>query len=121
MVIYLKTTECHIFGGELKGDKVLDHCHFTGRYRGPAHKKCNLSQKMPPFIPIFYHNLSRFDVHRFIKSLANSPGKTTCIPSNDETYISISKWIIVGKYINKYGEEKDINVELRFLDSYRFM
>ena len=23
-------------------DKARDHCHITGKYRGAAHKKCNL-------------------------------------------------------------------------------
>ena len=35
-------THCHVCERELHDDKVLDHCHFTGRYRGAAHNKCNL-------------------------------------------------------------------------------
>ena len=33
------------------GDKVRDHCHFTGKYRGAAHKLCNLKYKKPNFTP----------------------------------------------------------------------
>ena len=41
-----KAEICHICRKELltdKGvDKVRDHCHFTGKYRGAAHNSCNL-------------------------------------------------------------------------------
>ena len=38
-------TECWICGEDLNDDKVRDHCHFTGRYRGAAHNLCNLKYK----------------------------------------------------------------------------
>ena len=38
--------------------KVRDHCHFTGKYRGAAHAKCNLQFKKPKFTPVIFHNLS---------------------------------------------------------------
>ena len=56
------------FNGE--NSKVRDHCHYTGRYRGPAHMKCNLQYKIPSYIPIVFHNFSGYDVHLFIKELA---------------------------------------------------
>ena len=31
--------------------KVRDHCHFTGKFRGAAHNKCNLQFRKPKFIP----------------------------------------------------------------------
>ena len=37
-----EATICWICGGELGLDKVKDHCHYTGKYRGAAHNKCNL-------------------------------------------------------------------------------
>ena len=37
---YKNSTKCHICEEELNGDRVLDHCHITGRYRGNAHNDC---------------------------------------------------------------------------------
>ena len=38
--------------------RVRDHCHFTGKYRGAAHVKCNLDYSFRYFkIPICFHNL----------------------------------------------------------------
>ncbi|XP_065643096.1 uncharacterized protein LOC136074684 [Hydra vulgaris] len=80
-------TECNICRGKLGKDKVRDHCHITRKYRVP------------------YHNLSGYDSHSFIKKL--SGGKLSCIPSNEEKYISFSREIKVDEYI-KEGKKLDL-------------
>jgi hypothetical protein len=40
-------TVCHICGEDLISDKVRDHCHITGKYRGAAHNTCNTKYKTP--------------------------------------------------------------------------
>ena len=35
------TNTCRFCEKEIISDKVRDHCHLTGTYRGPAHSKCN--------------------------------------------------------------------------------
>ena len=47
-------------------------------------------------------------------------GKIDCIPNNEENYISFSKEIVIGKYIDEKGKE-EYKREIRFLDSWRFM
>ena len=47
-----EATECWICHGELGLDRVRDHCHLTGVYRGAAHNKCNLQYRRPKFIPV---------------------------------------------------------------------
>ena len=64
-----KATHCHICGDVLGGDKVWDHFHFKGKYRSAAHNKCNLAFHVPKFFPVFFHNLSGYDSHIFIKNL----------------------------------------------------
>ena len=101
---------------------ITDHCHFTGKYRGPAHNECNRQFRKPKFTPIFFHNLSGYDSHLFIKNLGKTQGNIKCIPNNEERYVSFSKDIKVYSYTNK--ETRDdvyINHELRFFDSCKFM
>ena len=116
-----KETKCWICKEDLNDDKVRDHCHFTGRYRGAAHNKCNLNYKKSKFIPVVFHNLSGYDSHLFIKNLSFTAGNIDCIPNNEEKYISFTKHIKVGSYINKEGETKPIIYKIRFIDSFKFM
>ena len=63
-------TKCWICNEKFDGDdKVRDHCHFTGRYRGAAHNSCNLKYRKPNFTPVVFHNRSGYDSHLFIKIL----------------------------------------------------
>ena len=50
--------------------KVRDHCHYTGKYRGAAHKICNLRYNTPNEIPVIFHNDSNYDYHFIKKGIA---------------------------------------------------
>ena len=121
-----EATVCHICESPLYKDRVKDHCHLTGRYRGAAHNKCNLEYKIPKFYPVFFHNLSGYDTHMFIKDLAETRGGIKCIAKTEENYISFTKTIVVGSYqkwdkeISNYREIR-VTREIRFVDSYKFM
>ena len=98
---------CRFCEKEILSDKVRDHCHLTGNYRGPAHSKCNINvtQKQSIFIPFIFHNFSNYDCHMFFKKLVNKKKDNVdfeIIPKTNEEYISVT-----------YGC-------IRFIDSYRF-
>ena len=118
-----KASDCWICVEYLGNDRVRDHCHFTGRYRGPAHNSCNLKYRKPKSISVFFHNLSGYDSHLFIKKLGSPDKKENidCIPNNEEKYISFSKTIVTGQYTNKKGEVKDKTFKIVFKDSLKFM
>ena len=131
---YNEETRCWICKGEFDDknknkEKVKDHCHYTGRYRGAAHNECNLNYRKPNFTPVVFHNLSGYDSHLFIKNLGFSEGNIDCIPNNEEKYISFSKKIQVGTYPKKaldadgdiFYEQKPIYHAIRFIDSFKFM
>ena len=70
--------------------KVKDHCHYTGKFRGAAHSKCNLNYKAPKDIPIIIYNAS-YDTHFIINQLAEElKGELNCIGENTEKYIVFS-------------------------------
>ena len=118
---YKKATHCHICGGVLGDDKVWDHCHSTGKYRGAAHFKCNLAYQVPKYFPVFFPNLAGYDSHLFIKNLGVTEGNIKCIPNNEEKYISFSKEIVIGKYIYKKDGKEESKRKIRLLDSFKLM
>ena len=119
---FKQASNCWICGKLLNiQDRVRDHCHFTGRYRGAAHNKCNLKYSKPNNISVFFHNLTGYDSHLFIKKLNVTEGNIDCIPNNEEKYISFSKTIKTGEYTNKKGETKDKNFKIVFKDSMKFL
>ena len=113
---------CSICEEELGNDRVRDHCHITGKYRGAAHNSCNLNCRLPRIIPVIFHNLQSYDAHLFIKKIGNLKGTFKCIPNTEEKYMSFSKTITVGNYLDrKKNILKNINFEIRFIDSLKFL
>ena len=119
---FKQASNCWICGKLLNlEDRVRDHCHFTGRYRGAAHNLCNLKYSKPNNISVFFHNLTGYDSHLFIKKLGVTAGPIDCIPNNEENYISFSKSIKTGEYKDKKGETKDKYFKIVFKDSMKFL
>ena len=102
-----------------KQQKVKDHCHYTGKYRGPTHNICNLKYKVPKEIPVVFHNRSTYDYHFIIKELVQEfNGNFDCLGENTEKYITFSV-PLKKKIENKACIE--INYKIKFIDSCRFM
>ena len=101
-----------------KNHKLIDHCHYTGKYRGAAHNICDLRYKIPKEMPIVFHNGSTYDYHFIIKELVKElEGDFECLGENTEKYITFSA------PIKKKIENKNIEItyKTKFIFSYRFM
>lgn len=118
-------THCNICEHVFKPgeDKVHDHDHLTGKIRkGAAHSICNLNFKIPNFIPIFFHNLSGYDSHLFIKEMSCHGDQIDVLAQTKEKYISFSKNILVDTIFNSCTNAEDnIYFKIRFLDSFKFI
>ena len=70
---YKNNNICRFCEKNIESDKVRDHCHLTGKYRGPAYNVCiiNVKQKDSNFIPFAFHNFSNYDCHMFFKKLVD--------------------------------------------------
>ena len=92
---YRNDNICRFCEKNIEFDKVRDHCHLTGNYRGPAHSVCNIivTQKQSNFIPVLFHNFSNYDCHLFFKKLGdkkNNKVKLDIIPKTNKEYISMT-------------------------------
>ena len=76
--LYQNAAECYfcrkkiikMFAEDKNQRKVIDHCNFTGKYRGTTYSICNLRFNVPNEILVVFHNASSYDYHFIIKGLA---------------------------------------------------
>ena len=93
---YKSQEQCHICEKEFCTNdkemrKVRDHCHYTRKYRGAVHSKCNLNYKIVKEIPVLFHNGSVYGYHFIIKYLVREfKGNSECLGENTEKYISFT-------------------------------
>ena len=101
---YQSSNDCWICDKEITKNIVRDHRHITGKYRGPAHRECNLKLRIPRKLPIIFHNLKGYDGHLIFRELSNFNNiDVQVIPKSSEKYMSII-----------------INRNIIFLDSLQF-
>ena len=114
---------CYIYGKiilkklskTINYQKVRDHFHFTGKYRGASYSICNIKFNE---VPVFPHNDSNNYYHLTIKELAKEfAGQLECLGENTGKY---KKQVIK---IDKDGNERIVTIsyKIKLIDSARFM
>ena len=103
-------------------EKVLDHCHSTGKFFGYAHNECNLKRRTISYTPIIAHNMMNYDLLQIVKAIhtASRTTKFDVIATNDEKFIALNFGIFMEKRKRKRGEVA-VHEYLRFIDSFKFM
>ena len=104
--LFKKSNRCWIFKKPIDNDeeKVRDHCHVTGKFRGAPHKNCNTNLQLTKKVPVIFHNLKGYDSHLIFNELDKFDVKIKVIPNGLEKYMAF--------FLNK---------KLVFIDSMQFM
>ena len=63
--LFQESNNCWICKKLIENDdeKVRDHCHITGKFRGAAHWDCNINFQLTKKVPVIFHNLKGYDSH----------------------------------------------------------
>lgn len=86
---YQSATKCHICSKDLKGNKVRDHDHLTGKFRGAAHYECNINYNFKNYkIPVLFHNLRGYDSHLIMQDIGKLGMEIDVIANTEEKYIT---------------------------------
>ena len=95
---FLSSSICWIWKKLIEYEKVRDHCHITGKFRGAAIG--HVTKK----VPVMFHNLRGYDSHLIFCELNKFDAKIGVIPNGLEKYMAF--------FLNK---------NLLFIDSMQFM
>ena len=71
-------------------NKVRDHDHVTGSYRGSAHWSCNINLKLTKKVPVIIHNLRGYESHLIMKKNSKFDVKISVIPNGLEKYMAFT-------------------------------
>ena len=85
-------------------NKVRDHCHITGKYRGSTCWSCNINLKSTKKFPIIFHNLGGYESHLIMQEIGKFDVKVNVIPNGLEKYMAFR-----------------VNKSLVFIDKLQFM
>ena len=103
-----------------KDNKVRDHCHITGEFRGVLCSNCNtrLIQKRN-ILPVIFHNLKNYDMHILLKHGIShfKDWELTCIAQTTEKFMQLKAKVPVGKT----QKDKTMYFTIIFTDSFQFM
>ena len=88
--IFQSSNKCWICNKlfDLVDEKVRDHCHLSGKFRGAAHFSCNTNLKITKKVPVIFHNLRGYDGHLIMKETNNFDVIIDVIPNGLEKYMA---------------------------------
>ena len=65
-------------------EKVIGHCHITGKFRGAVNWSCNMNLQLAKKVPEIFHNLRDYDSHLIFCEINKFDVKIDVIPNRLE-------------------------------------
>ena len=108
--LFQQSNSCWICKELINNDeeKVIYHCHVTGKFRGTAHWGCNINFQLTKKIPAIFHNLRGYDSHLIFSVLDEFNLKISVIPNGLEKYMAF----FLGKNLVFIGSTQFMNFSL---------
>ena len=69
-------------------EKLRDHCHVTGKFRGAAHWDCNINFQLTKKVPVIFCKLRVDDSRLIFSELDKFDVKISVIPNGLEKHIA---------------------------------
>ena len=69
-------------------EKVRDHCHVNGKFRGAAHGICNINLQITKKFPVIFHNLRGYNSHLIFSELHKFDVKIIRVLNGLEKYMA---------------------------------
>ena len=84
--LFQKSNNCCICKTFINNDEetVRDHFHVTGKFRGAAHRNCNVNFQLTEKVSVIFYNLRGYDSHLIFNEL----DKFDVIPNGLEKYMA---------------------------------
>ena len=101
---FKNSATCWICDNDYTDSKVKDNCHITLKYKGSAHRDCNINVELNCKITVVLHNLKIYDSHLIMQDLGKYNLNMYVKPNRLENYMGFS-----------------INNKLSFIDSFQFL
>ena len=69
-------------------EKVRNHCHVTGKFKGAVHRNCNVNFQLTKKIPVIFHDLKGYESPLIFFELNKFDIKINVIRNGLEKYIA---------------------------------
>ena len=102
---------CWICEKLIEDEKVRDHCHITGKFRGTAHWSCSINLQLTKKVPVIFQNLKGYDSHLIFYELKKFDVKFDVIPDGLEKYMAL----ILNKILVSIDSMQFVNSSLEKL------
>ena len=89
---FKNSTKCWISDNDyIDNDvKVRDNCHIAGKYRGSAHRDCNINLKLNHKVRVVFQNQKNYDSHLTIQELGKFKLKISVVLNGLENHMSFT-------------------------------